>query len=238
MWPHGLSSHGQSKSARWLQLHGSQSGTGLSCGSHRRTSQPLVSYINNPPALKALCAPQLQSPLKAAQAIRETSFPSTDLATFHSNSSQAQNEPVWLHGSPGTAPGAPQGPAALVGTGAEHRGSGDRKRSLNHREVTGPRATDSSAQVGPSRTTGSGNRNVMTGGLAHHMESPRHSGQTLRQGTSVPLWASHRKTYSIVTNGNHTINKAPGPYRNTPLLTLPYSSHPPNTAPVPPHAKV
>lgn len=29
----------------------------------------------------------------------------------------------------------------------------------------------------------------MTGGLAHHMESPRHSGQILRQGTNVPLWA-------------------------------------------------
>lgn len=30
----------------------------------------------------------------------------------------------------------------------------------------------------------------MTGGLAHHMESPRHSGQILRQGTNVPLWAT------------------------------------------------
>lgn len=31
----------------------------------------------------------------------------------------------------------------------EHGGSGDRKRSLNHWEVTGPRAADSSAQVEP-----------------------------------------------------------------------------------------
>lgn len=72
----------------------------------------------------------------------------------------------------------------------EHRGSGDRKRSLNHGEVTGPRAADSSSQVVPSRSTGSGNRNVMTGGLAHHIESPRSPGQTLRQRTNVPLWAT------------------------------------------------
>lgn len=70
----------------------------------------------------------------------------------------------------------------------EHRGSGDRKRSLNHWEVTDPRATAVSTQVGLSHGKGSGNWNVVTAGLAHHMESPRSSGQTPRHGTNVPLW--------------------------------------------------
>lgn len=54
----------------------------------------------------------------------------------------------------------------------------------------------------------------MTGGLAHHMESPRHSGQTLRQRTNVPLFAID--ILPTVTNGNHTTKRRKGQGSFTP----------------------
>lgn len=173
--------------------------------------QPLGSHFTDLPRRLPVphSAPQLQRTPKAVQAGGETSFPNPALVTAQSVSSQTQNESI-LHsrltqnGSRSTerfTRGALWNPVAPVGTGdweRRKRGQEEEPESPgDHR--TGPccaRASDSSRSGRPG-STGSGNRNAVTGGLARHPGSFRCSGQPKRQGMNTPQTAFPRKTCSL-----------------------------------------
>lgn len=145
--------------------------------------------------------PSSKTPPEAARAGGETSFPNPTPVTAQSVSSQTQNESV-LHpqltqnSSRSTerfAGGAPWNPVAPVGTGDwDRRKQGQEEEPESpgdHR--TGPwraRASDSSRSGRPG-STGSGNRNVVTGGLARHPGSFGCSGQPKRQRINAPQMA-------------------------------------------------